>query len=40
MKVLLDNDILLDIALARDPYVQASADVLRWAEAGGSAAVA
>ena len=40
MKVLLDNDILLDIALARVPHVQASADVLRWAEAGGSAAVA
>ena len=40
MRILLDNDILLDVALARQPHLQASADVLRWVEAGGSAAVA
>ncbi len=40
MKVLLDNDILLDIALARQPHLEASAEVLRWVEAGGSGAVA
>lgn len=40
MKVLLDSDVLLDVALAREPHVKASADVLRWAESGGDAAVA
>lgn len=40
MKVLLDNDILLDIALARQPHLEASAEVLRWVEAGSSGAVA
>lgn len=40
MKGLLDNDILLDIALARQPHVECSAQVLRWVEAGGSGAVA
>lgn len=40
MKVLLDSDVLLDVALARAPHLTASADVLRWAEAGGTAAVA
>ena len=40
MKVLLDTDVLLDVALAREPYVTASARVLRWAEAEGGAAVA
>ncbi|MDD5200492.1 MAG: PIN domain-containing protein [Terrimicrobiaceae bacterium] len=40
MKVLLDNDVLLDVALAREPHVSASAGVLRWAEKGGNAAVA
>ncbi|MGH8726681.1 MAG: PIN domain-containing protein [Burkholderiales bacterium] len=40
MRALFDTDILLDVALAREPYVVASADVLRWAEAGGAAAVA
>lgn len=40
MKVLIDSDVLLDVALARTPHVEASAGVLRWAEAGGDAAVA
>lgn len=40
MKVLLDSDVLLDVALARAPHVNASAGVLRWAESGGNAAVA
>lgn len=40
MKVLIDTDVLLDVALNRDPHVAASADVLRWAERGGEAAVA
>ena len=40
MKVLLDTDVLLDVALARDPHALHSAAVLRWAEAGGKAAVA
>jgi predicted nucleic acid-binding protein len=40
MRALLDTDILLDVALAREPHASASADVLRWAEAGGDAAVA
>jgi len=39
MKALLDTDVLLDVALARVPHVNASAGVLRWAEAGGEAAV-
>lgn len=40
MRVLIDTDILLDVALARDPHLAESAEVLRWAEAGGDAAVA
>lgn len=40
MKILIDTDVLLDVALARQPHVIASADVLRWAQAGGPAAVA
>lgn len=40
MKALIDTDVLLDVALAREPHSQSSAAVLRWAEAGGSAAVA
>jgi len=40
MKVLLDTDVLLDVALARAPHVAASAEVLRWAEEAGGAAVA
>lgn len=40
MKILIDTDILLDVALAREPQVKNSADVLRWAESSGDAAVA
>lgn len=40
MRVLLDSDVLLDVALAREPHAADSAAVLRWAEAGGAAAVA
>lgn len=41
MKVLLDTDILLDVALRRAEFVNDSAAVLSWAEANpGSAAVA
>ncbi|MFN2432830.1 MAG: PIN domain-containing protein [Gemmatimonadota bacterium] len=40
MRVLLDTDILLDVALARVPHAARSAAVLRWAESGGAAAVA
>ncbi len=40
MRVLLDTDILLDVALAREPHAAPSAAVLRWAESGGEAAVA
>ena len=40
MRALLDTDILLDVALAREPHAAESSDVLRWAEFGGGAAVA
>lgn len=40
MRILLDTDILLDVALARQPHVLDSAAVMSWAEAGGSVAVA
>lgn len=40
MRALIDTDVLLDAALAREPHLRASAAVLRWAEAGGRAAVA
>ena len=40
MRVLVDSDVLLDVALARTPFASDSAAVLRWAEAGGDAAVA
>lgn len=40
MRVLIDNDILLDVALAREPHLPASLAVLEWAEKGGNAAVA
>ena len=40
MRILIDSDVLLDVVLAREPYVAASAAVLEWAEAGGEAAVA
>jgi len=38
VRILLDTDVLLDVALARAPYAVDSADVLRWAESGGAAA--
>ncbi len=40
MRILIDTDVLLDVALAREPHAAKSAEVLRWAEAGGEAAVA
>ncbi len=40
MRAFLDTDILLDVALARSPFAKDSTDILRWAEAGGLAAVA
>lgn len=40
MKVLIDTDILLDVALCRPKFFSKSADVLRWAEEGGKAAIA
>lgn len=40
MRALLDTDVLLDVALAREPHAAESADVLRWVESGGAAAVA
>lgn len=39
MKILIDTDVLLDVALAREPHLAASAEVLRWAESHGTAAV-
>jgi predicted nucleic acid-binding protein len=40
VRVLLDTDVLLDVALAREPHAAQSTAVLRWAEAGGDAVVA
>ncbi len=41
MKILLDTDVLLDVALSRQPYAVDSGTTLDWAEAHpGSAAVA
>lgn len=40
MKILIDTDVLLDVALSREPHLEASVGVLEWAEAGGEAAVA
>lgn len=40
MRVLIDTDVLLDVALAREQHVSASVAVLEWAEQGGEAAVA
>jgi predicted nucleic acid-binding protein len=39
-RILIDTDVLLDVALNRRPYVEDSAEVLRWAEKGGAACVA
>ena len=40
MKILLDCDVLLDVALDRQQFVEHSVKVLRWAETEGEAAVA
>jgi predicted nucleic acid-binding protein len=40
VRALIDTDVLLDVALKREPHATASAAVLRWAEGGGAAAVA
>lgn len=41
MKVLLDTDVLIDVALKREPFSAAAASVIQWAEdAPGQAAVA
>jgi hypothetical protein len=40
MKGLIDTDVLLDVALRRPSFFSHSADVLRWAEKGGQAAIA
>ena len=40
MRILVDTDVLLDVALNREPHAVQSTAVLRWAEAGGDAAVA
>lgn len=40
MRILIDTDVLIDVALARQPHAAESAAVLRWVEAGGEAAVA
>jgi predicted nucleic acid-binding protein len=40
MRILIDTDVLLDVALARQPFVAHSAGVLRWAEFGGQACIA
>lgn len=40
MRILLDTDVLLDVALARPPHVENSAAVLQWVQSGGEAAVA
>lgn len=40
MRILIDTDVLLDVALDRKPFVEHSAAVLRWAELGGEACIA
>ena len=41
MKILMDTDVLLDVALNREAFVAASRGILHWAESQpGSAAVA
>lgn len=40
MRILIDTDVLLDVALNRKPFVDSSAAVLRWSESGGEAAIA
>lgn len=40
MRILIDANVLVDVALSREPFVTESAAVLRWAAAGGEASVA
>ena len=40
MRALIDTDVLLDVALNREPHIELSASVLRWAEMDRTAAVA
>ncbi len=40
MRILIDSDVLMDVALARAPHVKDSASILEWAENAGNAAVA
>lgn len=40
MKLLIDTDVLLDVALQRKEFVADSAEVLRWASRTGKAAIA
>jgi len=40
MRILLDTDVLLDVALAREPHVESSVAVFNWVQEGGEAAVA
>jgi len=40
MRILIDTDVLLDVALNRKPFVAHSSEVLRWAELGGKACIA
>ena len=41
MRVLLDSDVLIDVALKRVPFFEAASEVIRWAEDNpGQAAVA
>lgn len=40
MKALLDTDVLLDVALARQGFVEESVGVLRWAERSGEGCIA
>ena len=40
MKILIDTDVLLDVALDRKDWVEQSTAVLKWAESGGKAVIA
>jgi hypothetical protein len=40
MRILIDTDVLLDVALGRSEFADASASVLRWVESGGAGAIA
>jgi len=40
MRILIDTDVLLDVALNREEWIEDSVAVLRWVETGGKAAIA